>query len=147
MDLPKLGDNSMKAFFSLEATCSFLRFISRFKSTRRYRRARYKSHLNRTPTGTSTQWVYDITSIHTYTYEHGCPRIPRQTSTCGIDWLDDFQPSLANFRRVRNITLGTQSQILPVTCSDWSWQQIASFQLSTSFQVRYNPAICFDSVK
>jgi len=42
----------------------------------------YKTHTNRTPTGTSKGQVYDITSIHTYTYEHSHHKISWRLSAC-----------------------------------------------------------------
>ena len=60
------GNNHMyvsSVTLSLEATCSFLSFISRYLATKT---AQYETHLNRAPTCTSTQQVYDVTSICTY---------------------------------------------------------------------------------
>ena len=51
---------------SLEATCSFLSFISRDLATRRHRTTQYKTHSNRTPTDRSTGLVYDVTGVRTH---------------------------------------------------------------------------------
>ena len=84
MDLPKLVDNRKKACFlgkghSLEATCSVLSFISSYPATRRHRTEQYKIYSNRIPTAhelTHQHSEFDVTSIHTYTYEQGRHGIP-----------------------------------------------------------------------
>ena len=70
--LPKLVDNRVKTCFlgkrhSLEATCSFLSFISRYPATRRHRTVWYKIHLNRTWTGISSIWCHQYTYVHAWT--------------------------------------------------------------------------------
>jgi len=58
----------------MEATCSFLSFISRHPAPRKHRKARYQTHSNRMQTGTS-MWHTYVTSICTYTYEYSHHRI------------------------------------------------------------------------
>ena len=86
IDLPKLLDNHIKVCFLCkhthwrQLTCSL--YTSRYLATRRPRTVQYKTHSNRTPTGTSMRRVFDVTSVRTYMYEHDHHGIPWRLSTC-----------------------------------------------------------------
>jgi len=53
-----------------------------FTEQLRRRTARYKTHSNIIPTGTSTQWVCDVASIRSCTYKHGHHGISWWLSPC-----------------------------------------------------------------